>query len=64
VDAVLNGKKVELMGPNFQKFTISLGDFQARLIKNAPNAAVIGQKYELLFPNKYVWRCAVTGISE
>jgi hypothetical protein len=66
VDAVLNGKKVELMGPNFQKFVISPGDFQARLIKDAPKAspAMIGQKYELLSPDKYVWRCIVTGVYE
>jgi hypothetical protein len=66
LDAVFNGKKVELMGQRFQKLVISPGDYQARPIKNDPNAnlAVMGQKYELLSPDKYVWRCIVTGVSE
>ena len=66
VDAVLNGKKVELMGQNFKKFVIPLGNFHARLIKNSPDAnpAAMGQKDELLFPDGYVWRCIVTGVSE
>jgi hypothetical protein len=67
LDAVMNGKNVELMGQYFQKFTISPGDYQARLLtKKAPSAgpATMGLKYELLFPQRYVWRCMVTGIGE
>ena|GEM_PF-2202310 len=66
VDAIFNGKNVELMGAHFDKFSISPGDYQARLTTKAPNAdpAVMGQKYELLSPDKRVWRCIVTGISD
>src|ERR1035437_1021960 len=66
VDAVMNGKNVELMGQYFPNFTISPGDYQARLIKKAPSAdpTAMGQKYELLFPEKYVWLSMVTGVSE
>jgi hypothetical protein len=67
LDAVLNGKNVELMGQYFQNLTISPGDYKVRLIsKKASNTdqAAMGLKYELLFPEKYVWRCIVTGISD
>jgi hypothetical protein len=66
VDAFVNGKKIELMGQYYQKYTISLGDYKARLTTKAPNAdpAAMGQKYELLTPEKYAWRSMVTGVSE
>jgi hypothetical protein len=66
LDALVNGKNIELMGQYFQKFSISPGDYQARLTTKTQNAdpAAMGQKYELVFPEKYVWRCMVTGVSE
>jgi hypothetical protein len=70
-DAVLNGKKIELLGawtwiPGSFQTPLSPGDFQARLLKDAPKMSVvpIGQEYELLLPNQIVWRCSVTGVSE
>ncbi len=71
VDAVLNGKKIELLGawtwiPGSYQTPLSLGDFQARLLKDSPKTSVepIGQEYELLLPKEIVWRCTVTGVSE
>ena len=70
-DAVLNGKKIELLGAwewisGGYQTPLSLGDFQARLLKDSPKGSVapIGQQYELLLPERIVWRCMVTGISE
>jgi hypothetical protein len=42
------------------------GDFHARLIKGGsnPSLAKIHQKIEFVFPDKTVWQCTVTGISE
>jgi hypothetical protein len=41
-------------------------DFKARTIKGGPNPSVakIHQKIEFVFPDKTVWQCTVTGISE
>ena len=66
LDAILNGKNVELMGQRFQNFAISPGDYHARDLMKTPNPgpAAIGQKFELLSPEKYIWRCIVTGVSE
>jgi hypothetical protein len=70
-DAVLNGKKIELMGAwtwisGSYQTPLSLGDFQARLLKDSPRMSVvpIGQEFELILPEGIVWRCTVTGISE
>ncbi len=70
-DAVLNGKKIELLGAwewisGSYQTPLSLGNFQARLLRDSPNGSVapIGQQYELLLPGRIVWRCMVTGISE
>jgi hypothetical protein len=67
LEAVMKGKRVELMGQYFQKFTISPGDYQARIITKKASGtepAAMGLKYELIFPQKYIWRCMVTGIGE
>jgi hypothetical protein len=67
LEAVMNGKSVELMGQYFRKFTISPGDYQARVITkkaSSTDPAAMGIKYELLFPQRYIWRCMVTGIGE
>ena len=70
-DAVLDGKKIELLGAwtwisGSYQTPLSPGDFQARLLKDSPKTSVtpIGQEYELLLPEGIVWRCAVTGVSE
>ena len=70
-DAVLNGKKIELLGAwtwisGSYQTPLSLGDFQARLLKDSPKMSVspIGQEYELLLPEGIAWRCTVTGVSE
>jgi hypothetical protein len=41
----------------------SPGDYQARLMKDSVSAilSAIGQKYELVFPDKTIWQCTVTG---
>jgi len=66
----MNGKKLELMGDleqlPFQKYKLSPGDFQARLLK-APDKTsdtAMFQEYEVVLPSRIVWRCTVTGISE
>jgi hypothetical protein len=68
-DAVINGKNVELMGGQkfyFTSYKLPLGDYQARLLKDSHKVddAPLFQVYELVFPDKTVWRCTVTGISE
>jgi hypothetical protein len=70
-DAFLNGKKIELLGawtwiPDSYQTPLSPGDFQARLLKDSSktNVSPIGQEYELLLPDRIVWRCTVTGVSE
>ena len=70
-DAVLNGKKIELLGAwtwisGSYQTPLSLGDFQARLLKDSSKMSIapIGQEYELLLPQGIVWRCTITGVSE
>ncbi|WP_263356266.1 hypothetical protein [Acidicapsa ligni] len=69
-DAVINGKKVELRGDGdevpFRKYQLSLGDFQARLLKdlNKTGGTSISQEYEVVLPNRIVWRCVVSGLFE
>jgi hypothetical protein len=68
-DAVMNGKKVELRGEQgipSQHYKLPLGDYQARLLKDSQkvNDPPLFQVYELVLPDKTVWRCNVTGISE
>ncbi len=69
-DAQLAGQKIELRG--FQiwypghAILLVAADYQARLLKaphpEGPNP--IGTEYELLMPDRTVWRSTVTGISE
>jgi hypothetical protein len=78
-DAVINGKKVELRGYQgtvnqypyghpLKYFNLALGDYQARLLKYSNKSKVddtpLFEVYELVLPDKTVWRCTVTGISE
>lgn len=62
-DATLDGKKVDLMGDNVP---ITPGDFVARPVKksHADDLQLLGQKYEILFPDKTHWLCTVAGFSE
>jgi hypothetical protein len=66
LDAIVDGRKIELMGDQFSRLELLPGDYQARLLKSAPKAdlAEIGRKYEFVLPDKTIWRCSVTGISE
>jgi hypothetical protein len=69
-DAIMNGMRIELMGYSETgsiKFLESLpGEYHARLMKDNINAGLlsIGQKYELVFPDRTTWQSTVTGISE
>jgi hypothetical protein len=68
-DAVMNGKKVELRGDReapFQYYKLSLGDYQARLLKDPHKMGdtLIFQIYEVVLPDKTVGSFTVTGISE
>ena len=62
-DATLNGKKVDLMGENVPMIP---GDYVARFVKKAhsDDLQLLGQKYDILFPDKTYWRCTVAGFSE
>ncbi len=69
-DAVVGGKKVELAGDIVEHDklhqTIALGDYPARIITKVPDPDLsgIGQKYELVTPDKYVWAFVVSGVAE
>ena len=69
VDAVMNGKKVELKGdwdfPS-QYYKLSEGDYQARLLKDPHKMGdtPIFQIYEVLLPDRTIGKFTVTGISE
>ena len=69
VDAILDGKKVELQTRQyipFKPYHLTLGDHQARLLKdpNKTNDTPLFREYELLLPDNTIWHCTVTGISE
>jgi hypothetical protein len=70
-DAVLSQQKVELTGsfiytPRFFQDSLVPGDYTARLLKVAHKGAAVPlyDEYELLLPDRHVWRCTVTGMSE
>jgi hypothetical protein len=68
-DAVMNGKKVELEGGQgipYKYYKLSPGDYQARLLKDSHKIAdsPIFQEYEVILPDKTVWRCTLTGVLE
>lgn len=68
VDAILNGKKVELFG-TVDKHNVSFivpGDYWA-MLPNKPRVGgseVLSQGYYLLLPDKTAWLCEITGFSE
>jgi hypothetical protein len=69
-DTVINGKKVELegiSGVSSRLYKLSLGDYQARLLKDPHNRFVdtpLFQIWEIVLPDRTVWRGTVTGILE
>jgi hypothetical protein len=68
VDAILDGKKVELSGGvnKNQMLLIVPGDYRAMLPKRprASGSAVLFQSYYVLLPDKTAWSCEITGFSE
>lgn len=70
IDTVMNQKKLELncgflYESRYYQPTFLPGDYTARLLKpNKGAAAPIFDQYELLLPDRHIWRCTVTGISE
>jgi hypothetical protein len=68
-DAIMNGMKVELKGGQgvpSHYYKLSLGDHQARLLKDSQKIrdTPIFQEYEVVLPDRTIWRCTVTGILE
>ena len=68
--ATIAGQKTELMGYRIwssdEPVPLVPGDYEARLLRG-PQAAgpqMLGEKYELVLPDRTVWQCTVTGISE
>jgi len=78
LEAVIDGKKYELLGSSFVSHKLLQGtqinsgallppgDYQAKLTKDLRSTSgMFYQEYELLLPDhKSVWKCAVTGIEE
>jgi len=69
VDAIIDGKKVELQVNHDHEEIYGLpplGDLQARLLKEPrkTNNTPLFREYELLLPDNTIWRCNVTGIFE
>ena len=68
-DTTSNGRKLELQSgdlpedPYKKTMPLSLGDFRARVLKNA-SGTELGDEYELLLPNNRVLDCWVSGILE
>jgi hypothetical protein len=68
-DVILNGKKLELRGDwAYSNYQLRLlpGDYDARLLKanHQTDDFPINDIYEVLMPDKRVFRGTVTGISE
>jgi len=70
-EVVLNQKKAELTGgfiylPRYYRLNLAPGDYTARLIKtgNMGFVAPLYDEYEVLLPDRHVWRCTVTGMFE
>lgn len=68
--ATIGGQKTELMGYRIWSTDVPVplvpGDYQARLLKGPQPAGplMLGEKYELVLPDRTLWQCTVTGISE
>ncbi len=68
VDAILNGKKIELFG-SVDKRQLPLivpGDYKAMLSKKprTNGSEVLFQSYLVLLPDRSAWPCEITGFSE
>jgi hypothetical protein len=70
-DAIVDGKKVELMGDwiwyrDYYRLALFPGDYKGRLLKESArnDAGPIFQEYELLMQENTIWHCTVTGIDE
>jgi hypothetical protein len=70
-DMVIDQKKLELTcgilnDPRRYSLNLVPGDYTARLLKAAHQGAATPfyDEYELLLPDRHVWRCTVTGIFE
>jgi len=70
VDAVLDGKKVELWGDSkigkLQSAVLAPGDYTAQLAKDGHNAdqTAISRDYMVLLPDGTIWQCHLSGITE
>jgi hypothetical protein len=68
VDAILNGKKVELFGgvDKHQSLLLVPGDYRAMVPKKsrAGGSEILFQDYYVLLPDKTAWPCEITGFSE
>ena len=70
-DAILSGKKIELSGTSWLSQDVYQdpflpGNYTARLLKSPHkiDGGPLFQEYELILPDRRVWRCAVTGLFE
>ncbi|HKN22725.1 MAG TPA: hypothetical protein VJX73_14975 [Terracidiphilus sp.] len=70
-DAVIDQKKLELTGdnlydPKYVKVIPVPGDYTARLLKTAHKGAAVplDDEYEILLPDRTIWRGTITGIFE
>lgn len=68
VDAIVNGKKVELFGEadKDRALQFSPGDYRAILARKprANGKEVLFQNYFILLPNQTEWSCQITGLAE
>jgi len=68
VDAILNGKKVEMFGviDKHHDSLVGPGDYWAMLPKKprVRGGEVLYQDYYLLLPDKTAWTFEITGFSE
>jgi len=69
-DAIVDGRKLELAGHKIDVLSkvglLVPGEYRARLTKDEhnPDSTIIYQEYELVLPDKTLWHCTVTRISE
>jgi hypothetical protein len=69
-DAVVDGRKLELTGSKIDVIDkmglLVPGEYRVRRTKDQhnPDSTVIYQEYELVLPDKTLWHCTLTRISE
>ncbi|MFZ1084424.1 MAG: hypothetical protein WAN35_05630 [Terracidiphilus sp.] len=69
VDAIIDGKKIELAGNievDYIRFNLPPGDYQARMKTKNPDTTLttFGQEYELVLADKSLWSGKISGYSE